>query len=746
MPRPSRILIVVPLISLALVFFTRTVFAQAPPAPLLGAGAQADFNVPDPNVVERGPIHEAFAEPIALDIDPADAPIIDRAPPEPIDELPPEIRPEGNNVEWLGGYWMFSVEQDDFIWISGVWREIPPGREWVPGHWSKVPGGFQWVSGFWAAVGQQEVQFLPQPPQTLEQGPVSPAPSDSHFWIPGCWTWNQARYVWRPGYWYAGQNNWLWTPDHYVWTPRGFVYVAGYWDYPLANRGLLFAPVYWNNQYRWNTVRYRPRHVVNTSLLLTSLFVNSPYRHYYYGYGNNYANFGLRPWYDVRLRNTRGSRHLYDPFYAYHRWHDGRRNPNWIDNYRHHFDGPRKGRGGQAGPRDGRGNRGPDQRGLDQIVRNGNDRGPKGRSVLQANTRKLNNLVMPLGQFASNTDAKAKLQRVSQQQQLDAIRGSDRVRDLARLRAQQEVLKNAKNAGKQRAGGNTTSQIVRDTLRLPERYRAGKPITTNGTGTNGTGTNSTRRLRAETQPLGQGRPDVTRNDSQRDLGSSQATQLRRQLELQNRGKSDQVRNQGTLQRNRSGNITQQPSVNQQREAARRVGEQQQQINNFLRNQQQRLREQTRSGSPNQGSTNTMRRSNTTRPLGSGNPQLRQPSNSTLPRANSNQPRIFNGTTSNTTRGVSPRQGRIVPQQSTRNYQPRQNSSPRIITSPSSRSGQSFQQQFRGRSSSQNLSAPRSNLQQLNRGRSSGQSSFRGKSSSSSNRGQIMRSNRGRRGK
>ncbi|MEQ8835350.1 MAG: hypothetical protein RID07_00945, partial [Lacipirellulaceae bacterium] len=335
-------------------------------------------------------------------------------------------------VQWLSGYWMFSVEQDDFIWISGVWREIPPGRQWVPGHWSKVPGGFQWVSGFWAAAGQQEVQFLPQPPQTLEQGPVSPAPSTSHFWIPGCWTWNQARYVWRPGYWYAGQVGWIWTPDHYVWTPRGFVYVAGFWDYPLARRGLLFAPVFWNGHHRWHTLRYTPRHVVNSSLLLSSLYVNSPYRHYYFGFHPKYTQLGLRPWYDVHLRKHRGHSHFYDPFFAYHRWHDGRRDPHWIDNYRHHFDGLRKG-AGAVGPRDGRANPNFDRRLPDEIVLKG--KGPKGKNVLQASTNKLNNLVVPLGQFASNNNTKAKLQRVSQQQQLDALRGSDRVRNLARLRA-----------------------------------------------------------------------------------------------------------------------------------------------------------------------------------------------------------------------------------------------------------------------------------------------------------------------
>jgi len=33
---------------------------------------------------------------------------------------------------------------------------------------------------------------------------------------------------------------------HYVWAPRGYVFVDGYWDYAIGRRGVLFAPVYFN--------------------------------------------------------------------------------------------------------------------------------------------------------------------------------------------------------------------------------------------------------------------------------------------------------------------------------------------------------------------------------------------------------------------------------------------------------------------------------------------------------------------
>ncbi len=62
---------------------------------------------------------------------------------------------------------------------------------------------------------------------------------------PAYWSWQGTDYAWRPGYWAAVQPNWIWMPAHYVWTPSGYLFVAGYWDLPVANRGLMFAPVYY---------------------------------------------------------------------------------------------------------------------------------------------------------------------------------------------------------------------------------------------------------------------------------------------------------------------------------------------------------------------------------------------------------------------------------------------------------------------------------------------------------------------
>ena len=51
----------------------------------------------------RGPVHEAFAAPVVHD--PKAAPTIDKEPPAPINELPPDQKPAGQNVQWISGYW-----------------------------------------------------------------------------------------------------------------------------------------------------------------------------------------------------------------------------------------------------------------------------------------------------------------------------------------------------------------------------------------------------------------------------------------------------------------------------------------------------------------------------------------------------------------------------------------------------------------------------------------------------------------
>ena len=263
-------------------------------------------------VLTRGPVHEAFAETVTFDPEPGI--VIPKAPPAAIEELPPDQKPEGANVAWIPGYWGWDDERNDFLWVSGIWRALPPGRQWVPGYWGRSAQGHQWTSGYWADAQASEVEYFPEPPATVEAGPNIAASSADQTWLPGCWIWQQDRYVWRPGFWANVEPDWVWIPAHYVWAPRGYVFVDGYWDYSIARRGVLFAPVYFNNNvYARRGFSYSPRTVIDLGVFANHLFLRPQYQHYYFGdyYATNYRSAGLHPWFSINA-----GRFGYDPFYC----------------------------------------------------------------------------------------------------------------------------------------------------------------------------------------------------------------------------------------------------------------------------------------------------------------------------------------------------------------------------------------------------------------------------------------------
>lgn len=275
----------------------------------------------DTEVLTRGPLHEAFAT--ASTREPVEYPVINKEPPKPLDELPPEHRPKGDNVQWIPGYWSFEQERNDFIWISGLWRDVPPGREWVPGYWRDVSDGYRWNPGMWAAANSK-VTYLPRPPKSQERGASSRRPSQNHFYVPGCWVYRDNDYRWRPGYWAPHQRGWTWVPARYLRAGNNrYVYVDGYWDYSLQRRGQLFAPVYFRN--RASVRNYRPQAVLSTDTeLLVHLFVRPQLGQFAFGdyYGQQFSQAGYRPWFRY-YQNQNG----FDPLLSYYSW---RNNGNFI--------------------------------------------------------------------------------------------------------------------------------------------------------------------------------------------------------------------------------------------------------------------------------------------------------------------------------------------------------------------------------------------------------------------------------
>ncbi len=278
-------------------------------------------------VLTRGPIHEAFATQYQMNA--VAGAKIEAAPPALIDEIAPNVRPAGANVTWIPGYWAWDIAAKDFLWVSGTWRNSPPNHRWTPGYWNRVDGGYQWMSGFWLPATQAQVNYYAAPPQSLERGPTSQAPSQNHFWIPGCYVPNNGRYAWQPGYWGQYQQNYVWTPACNVMTAGGYIYIPGYWDLRLDQRGTLFAPAYINlTGTAANAIRYTPQAVIPVQALQFHLFAQANSSTYLFGnyYGAEYASLGLTPWYAGQI--VQG---VPDPLFGYYNWMYAASGSNYLD-------------------------------------------------------------------------------------------------------------------------------------------------------------------------------------------------------------------------------------------------------------------------------------------------------------------------------------------------------------------------------------------------------------------------------
>jgi WXXGXW repeat (2 copies) len=305
--------------------------AQNPPpvpAEELPAGTQ---------VLTGGPVHEAFAKPVSMD---PQAPIlVPQQPPENLQEVPPAERPAGANIVWVPGYWAWDADRNDFIWVSGCWRNAPPNTYWVPGYWLQAGNGWEWIGGFWkpiTAQPQQELEYLPAPPTSIEVAPPGAAPQPDQVWVPGCWYWSQGQYVPRHGYWITQQAGWVWVPSHFVWTPRGYIFAQGHWDHDMDDRGVLFCPAFFPREVRVRTgFVFSPGVCVDLGMLRLNLFVYPRYHHYYFGdyYDDAYVRVGILPWFKCQTVHT-----WYDPLFVYDRWHFQKADPHWAANLTRGFD------------------------------------------------------------------------------------------------------------------------------------------------------------------------------------------------------------------------------------------------------------------------------------------------------------------------------------------------------------------------------------------------------------------------
>ena len=80
----------------------------------------------------RGPVHEAFAEPVQLN--PQEMLTVPKLPPALVEEVPPDARPAGEDVNWIPGYWAWPAEGHHCRWYNSVQIVRQPS----PGDWMGV--------------------------------------------------------------------------------------------------------------------------------------------------------------------------------------------------------------------------------------------------------------------------------------------------------------------------------------------------------------------------------------------------------------------------------------------------------------------------------------------------------------------------------------------------------------------------------------------------------------------------------
>jgi hypothetical protein len=183
----------------------------------------------EPQPPSTAPQHEVFASPRRSR---SARPLsVLYPPPEPLSELPPEVKPAGNDVVWAPGYWIWDTSRDDWVWVAGVWVHAPPGRHWIGGYWSVVADGWRWVPGYWAVD--------PPPPPTSP--PALASAASAGYLDDPAFAFFTGYSMWWPGYgygpWWTGYRRRQFNEEHHNCVTQHGVTLHG----PNAAEALPFA-------------------------------------------------------------------------------------------------------------------------------------------------------------------------------------------------------------------------------------------------------------------------------------------------------------------------------------------------------------------------------------------------------------------------------------------------------------------------------------------------------------------------
>ncbi|MDG3006469.1 hypothetical protein [Paludisphaera mucosa] len=210
-----------------------------------------------------GPLHEAFLSP-RRDVEPT---LVPKSPPPPVVERPAAESPN-SEARWIEGYWEWSAPRNQFVWVTGVWRVSPPGRFWVNGLWKRGEDGWRRTPGFWSDRATDRVAYRKDgPPAERPADDPGAPPKANCFYVPGQHVPLNEGLAWRKGFWADAKPGWSWVPASWTRQPEGWIFQEGYWDRPLEERGVLFAPAEIAREVRDGEVlTYRPYTVVSPEL------------------------------------------------------------------------------------------------------------------------------------------------------------------------------------------------------------------------------------------------------------------------------------------------------------------------------------------------------------------------------------------------------------------------------------------------------------------------------------------------
>lgn len=285
-------------------------------------------------VLKEGPIHESF---VTQEFGNYILEVVPYQPPPNINEEPPPPQSETSGAIWIPGYWYWSRDEGDFIWVSGVWRKPPLHHHWIQGLWMNYQFGWVWLKGFWSKAVESELVYISEPPPDPlnENVPLPPSPADSYIWIPGYWDWqsDSQAYRWLSGRWSLIGQQLQYVPAQYYWREKGYFLVPGFWDWTLEERGAAFADISIAQEDR-ELIVFEPSVTLNSLQIVKKLFPYWPnypcfFRFHFFYHPEIWISWGaMPPWW---FWSTWWSFPVQDCWWLWWWWsHAGYPNPPWM--------------------------------------------------------------------------------------------------------------------------------------------------------------------------------------------------------------------------------------------------------------------------------------------------------------------------------------------------------------------------------------------------------------------------------